>query len=50
MIVQFLGEEETKGVAYANIACVALSLFWQLVVVWIVNKKRSRWKQAQELL
>jgi hypothetical protein len=50
MIVVFLGSEETRGVAHVNIACVALSLFWQLVLIGIVNKKRSWRRIAWELL
>ncbi|GMI54445.1 hypothetical protein TeGR_g3786 [Tetraparma gracilis] len=50
MIVVFLGSEETRGVAHVNIACVALSLFWQLVLVGFVNKKRSWRRIACEVL
>jgi hypothetical protein len=50
MIVVFLGSEETRGVAYVNIACVALNLFTQLVTVWGVNRKRNWRKMAREML
>ncbi|GMI34748.1 hypothetical protein TeGR_g13050, partial [Tetraparma gracilis] len=50
MIVVFLGSEETRGVAHVNIACVALSLFWQLALVLFVNKKRPWRRIAKELL
>jgi hypothetical protein len=50
MIVVFLGSEETRGVALVNIACVALSLFWQLALVWFVNRKRSWRRIAREVL
>jgi hypothetical protein len=50
MITVFLGNEETTGVAHVNIACVALSLVAQLVIVWLANRKRS-WKTiAREVL
>jgi hypothetical protein len=50
MITVFLGSEETRGVAHVNIACVALSLLTQLLLVWIVHKKRSWRKIAREML
>jgi hypothetical protein len=50
MIVVFLGSEETRGVAHVNIACCALSLFWQLAIVGFVNKKRSWRRIARETL
>ncbi|GMI31847.1 hypothetical protein TeGR_g11242, partial [Tetraparma gracilis] len=50
MIVVFLGSEETRGVAHVNIACVALSLFWQLFLAGFVNKKRSWRRIAREML
>ncbi|GMI28074.1 hypothetical protein TeGR_g1263 [Tetraparma gracilis] len=50
MIVVFLGSEETRGVAHVNIACVALSLLFQLAIVWIVNRKRSWRRLAKEVL
>jgi hypothetical protein len=50
MFVVFLGSEETRGVAHVNIACVALSLVFQLVLVAFVNKNRG-WKRiAREVL
>jgi hypothetical protein len=50
MIVVFLGSEEMRGVAHVNIACCALSLFWQLVIVLFVNKKRPWRRTAWEVL
>ena len=50
MIVVFLGSEETRGVAHVNIACVALSLLAQLVLVGFINRKRSWRRIARELL
>ncbi|GMI36431.1 hypothetical protein TeGR_g5515, partial [Tetraparma gracilis] len=50
MIVVFLGSEETRGVAHVNIACVALNLLAQLVIVWFVNRKRSWRRIAWEML
>ncbi|GMI32723.1 hypothetical protein TeGR_g5202 [Tetraparma gracilis] len=50
MIVVFLGSEETRGVAHVNIACVALSLLMQLLIVWIVNRKRSWRRIAREMM
>jgi hypothetical protein len=44
MIVVFLGSEETRGVAYVNIVCVALSLLAQLFIAWFVNRKRP-WRR-----
>jgi hypothetical protein len=50
MIVVYLGSEETRGVAHANIACVALSLLCQLYFVAYVNSKRSWRRIAREVL
>ncbi|GMI26526.1 hypothetical protein TeGR_g9484 [Tetraparma gracilis] len=50
MIVVFLGSEETRGVAHVNIVCVALSLGIQLLLVWLVNRKRSWRRIAREVL
>jgi hypothetical protein len=50
MIVVFLGSEETRGVAHVNIVCVALSLLLQLMITWVVNRKRSWRRIAQEVL
>ncbi|GMI31950.1 hypothetical protein TeGR_g13688 [Tetraparma gracilis] len=50
MIVVYLGSEETRGVAHANIVCVALSLLLQLWLVLIVNRKRSWRRIAREVL
>jgi hypothetical protein len=50
MIVSYLGSAETRGVAHASIACVALNLLTQLLGVWFVNRKRSWRRIARELL
>jgi hypothetical protein len=50
MIVVFLGSEETRGVAYVNIVCVALSLLMQLVIAGLANRKRSWRRIAREAL
>jgi hypothetical protein len=50
MIIVFLGSEETRGVAHVNIVCVALSLFFQLWLAFLVNRKRSWRRIARELL
>ncbi|GMI28919.1 hypothetical protein TeGR_g7534 [Tetraparma gracilis] len=50
MITVFLGSDETRGAAYFNIACVAFSLFCQLYVTWLVNRKRPLRRIARELL
>ncbi|GMI31785.1 hypothetical protein TeGR_g9820 [Tetraparma gracilis] len=50
MIIVFLGSEETRGVAHVNIACVALSLLMQLLLVSFVNRKRSWRRIAREML
>jgi hypothetical protein len=50
MIIVFLGSEETRGIAHVNIACVALSLFWQLWLAWFVNRKRGWRRIAREVL
>jgi hypothetical protein len=50
MTTVFLGDPATKGVAYANIACVALSLVVQLLVAWVVHRRRGWRKVAREML
>jgi hypothetical protein len=50
MIVVFLGSEETRGVAHVTIVCVALSLFFQLWLAFLVNRKRSWRRIAREVL
>jgi hypothetical protein len=50
VIVVFLGSEETRGVAHINIACVALGIFFQLLMVWLVNRRRSWGRIAREVL
>jgi hypothetical protein len=50
MIVVFLGNEETRVVAYINIACIVLSTFIQFCMTWHVHRKRSGKRIARELL
>jgi hypothetical protein len=50
MITVFLGSDETRGAAYFNIACVALSLTVHLYVAWFVHRKRPLRRIARELL
>jgi hypothetical protein len=48
IITMFLGSEETRGVAYANIACCVLSMIGQLVVALLANRRRSKWRILRE--